>query len=73
MHGLQALEDEAGQLFSHRAEMILGRKKEGGKTIMLGKFMNETICPRRTFIKNFDVKVGENFNFGFDVVDALCR
>ena len=38
---------------------------------MLERFINKTTFEsQEDFIKNFKIKVPENFNFGYDVVDA---
>ena len=40
-------------------------------TNMLEKFLDQTkFTSQEDFKKNFHVKVPENFNFGYDVVDA---
>ena len=41
------------------------------KKIMLERFLSQTtFTSQDDFIQNFHVKVPENFNFGYDVVDA---
>ncbi len=38
---------------------------------MLERFLDQTsFTSQEDFIKNFKIKVPENFNFGYDVVDA---
>ena len=39
---------------------------------MLGKFIERDYVSYEDFYQNFDVKFEENFNFGFDVVDAYA-
>ena len=42
--------------------------------IMLERFINKTTFEsQEDFIKNFKIKVPENFNFGYDVVDAWAE
>lgn len=41
---------------------------------MLERFINKTTFEsQEDFIKNFKIKVSENFNFGYDVVDAWAE
>ena len=41
---------------------------------MLERFINKTAFEsQEDFIKNFKIKVPENFNFGYDVVDAWAE
>lgn len=41
---------------------------------MLEKFLNKTsFSSQEDFMQNFKVKVPENFNFGYDVVDEWAR
>ena len=41
---------------------------------MLERFINKTTFEsQEDFIKNFKIKVPENFNFGYDVVDAWAE
>ena len=41
---------------------------------MLERFLDQTtFASQEDFINNFKIKVPENFNFGYDVVDAGCR
>jgi acetyl-CoA synthetase len=39
---------------------------------MLGKFIERDYVSYEDFYQNFDVKFEENFNFGFDVIDAYA-
>ena len=41
---------------------------------MLERFLEQThFTSQEDFIKNFKIKVPENFNFGYDVVDAWAE
>ena len=41
------------------------------RSIMLERFLSQTtFTSQEDFVKHFHVKVPENFNFGYDVVDA---
>ena len=41
---------------------------------MLERFIDKTTFEsQEDFIKNFKIKVPENFNFGYDVVDAWAE
>ena len=41
---------------------------------MLERFIDKTTFEsQEDFIKNFKIKVPENFNFGYDVVDAWAK
>lgn len=41
---------------------------------MLGKYINQTsFSSQEDFIKNFRINVPENFNFGYDIVDAWAE
>ena len=41
---------------------------------MIEKFLSQTsFTSQEDFMKNFEVKIPENFNFGYDVVDAWAE
>ena len=41
---------------------------------MVEKFLEQTtFTSQEDFIKNLKIKIPENFNFGYDIVDAGCR
>ena len=58
----------------HGMKALDGEKVSFLAIIMLERFINKTTFEsQEDFIKNFKIKVPENFNFGYDVVDAWAE
>lgn len=54
----------------HKSQIIDHKSKQ----FMLERFIDKTTFEsQEDFIKNFKIKVPENFNFGYDVVDAWAE